>query len=39
MKSDDDYHMAVISPGAKTLDDMIDDRYLHLDVIRHTSCR
>lgn len=37
MKSDDDYHMAVISPGAKTLDDMIDDRYLHLDVIRHTS--
>lgn len=37
MTDSGEYYMAVIYPGAITLDDAVDDRYLQLEVVRHTA--
>ena len=37
MSGPDEYYAAIIRPGAATLDDTVDDRYIHLEVMRRSK--
>lgn len=36
MSGPDEFYSAIIRPGAATLDDTVDDRYIHLEVMRRS---